>query len=304
MALVYEKPEETNLTPPSSDKTLQWITVLSAKHLDYRLSQKHGNWQLHVPAQQTKMAKAEIAAFEADEASRLDFMPAPLEEPSGKTIHTAHWTGFWCAYILTFFYIILGSFDSSRPLHVAGAMSRNELLQGEWWRSITALTLHSGFTHLVANSVFLFFVGQAVVRELGRGLGPALILTGGVLGNYLAASTASPYQRSVGASTACFAALGIISTLQAAHIYRRHLSWQRVWKRVWIPLAGGLAMLGLTGSSPGSDIAAHLFGFLAGVGLAVPAALTQSMRISSGMQWSLVALCALLLPLAWLLAST
>lgn len=34
--------------------------------------------------------------------------------------------------------------------------------------------------------------------------------------------------------------------------------------RAWLPLAGGLALLGFLGSSAHTDITAHLFGFLAG----------------------------------------
>lgn len=300
-----EASSEVTLTPTSAQQTLQWITVLSAKRLDYRLSQEQGRWLLHVPTQQARTAEMEIAAFEEDEAARFTPTPAPLAQPSRKTIQIAHWTGFWCAYVLVLCHVSLGAFDAANALHTAAAMSRNALLQGEWWRGITALTLHSGFTHLLANTIFLLFVGQAVIRELGRGLGPALILAGGVLGNYLAAYTASPYQRSVGASTACFAALGILSTLQAARHYRRYRSWNRVWRQAWIPIAAGIALLGLTGTSPGSDIGAHLFGFLAGICLALAPAIAQRHlpRISPGMQWALAALSALLLALAWALAA-
>jgi len=295
---------EATLRPPSSEKTLQWITVLSAKHLDYRLSQDHGRWTLHIPARLSASATAEIEAFEQDEAARLSTPPAPPEQPSRQMIRTAHWTAFWCAYTLVLFYIGLGPFDSTNALHNAGAMSRTELLQGEWWRSITALTLHGGLTHLLANTLFLLFVGQAVMRELGRGLGPTLILAGGILGNYLAAYTAPPYQRSVGASTACFAALGIISTLQAARLYRRYRSWQRVWRQAWIPIAAGIALLGLTGTSPGSDIGAHLFGFLCGAGIVIPAACrpTAIGKLTAAMQWSLAAIAVIVVPVAWMLA--
>jgi rhomboid protease GluP len=305
----HTKPEQASaatgehtIHPPSADKTLQWITVLSAVGLDYRLSRDHGIWHLHVPEDQAASATTEIEAFENDAG-----MTHPEQAPrhSKKTIRTAHWTAFWCAYAIVLAYLWFGPFNATSELHAAGAMSRTELSGGEWWRSITALTLHSGPVHLAANILFILFVGQAVVRELGRGLGPAMMLAGGVLGNILAAGTASPYQRSIGASTACFAALGIMSTLQAAHLYRRFRDWQQVWHQAWIPLAAGTALLGLTGTSQGSDLAAHLFGFVAGAILAIPAAIAQPAvnQISTAMQWSLVALTAMLPLLAWTLAA-
>jgi len=297
--------QEETLTPRSARQTLQWITVLAARQFAYRLSQQEGHWQLHIPAAQACQARNEIAAFEADEAARGSKPPPPPESVTRQTIESAHWTGFWCAYTLVILYLALGAFDAANPLHAAGALSRTELLQGQWWRAATALTLHSGFSHLLANVIFLFFIGQAVVRELGRGLGPSLILAGGICGNILAAYTASPYQRSVGASTACFAALGSISLLQAARIYRRHLSWPRIGRTIGLPLAAGIALLGITGTSPGSDMIAHLCGFLAGMALAIPAALTpaSTQKLSAGMQWALLGICPLALATAWTLAA-
>ena len=294
--------DEVTLRPPSAEKTLHWITVLSAAGLAYRLSHNDATWQLHIPAVLADKAEAEIRAFEKDESIRGT--PAVRPTQIKPVVPKATWTALWSAYVLILFYFGLGAFDAAHPLHLAAAMSRTELLQGEWWRSITALTLHSGLPHLFANAVFLVFIGQAVIRELGRGLGLILILVAGIAGNYLAALTAPPYVRSVGASTACFAALGIVSTLQAGHLYRRHHAWSPLWHQAWIPVAGGIALLGLTGTSPGSDLGAHLFGFLAGAILALPAALLPKavMGLSTAMQWALTIVTAVLLPLAWFMA--
>jgi len=293
---------ELTLTPSSADKTLHWIAVLSAAGLDYRLSCRHGVWQLHIPHEQARMATAEIDAFERDETAATPGVPPPRLTPAG-TRRMARWSAFWCAYGLVWFHLWLGAFDGSNPMHAAGAMSRTEWLKGDWWRSITALTLHSGLVHLAANTVFIYFVGQAVLGELGRGLGLALILAGAVLGNTLAVLFADSDYRSVGASTACFAALGVISILQAGTLYRRYRSWLQVRRRAWIPLASGLALLGITGTAPGSDIGAHLFGFMAGGMLALPIASRGGVRVSAAMQWALTALCAASVALAWLLAA-
>ncbi len=296
-----DEPTEQTVTPPSAEKTLQWITVLSAAGMAYRLSHEAGHWHLHLPAAQAAQAWAEIQAFEADEQHPAQPHTPPKVPIALGSGQTAYWTAFWAAYTLVILHLSLGAFDASNPLHVAGAMSRTALLQGEWWRSITALTLHSGFAHLMANVFFLFFVGQAVVRELGRGLGLAAIVMGGIAGNYVAALTAAPHQRSVGASTACFAALGILCVVQAGHLYRRFHSWRPVWRKTGIPIAAGIALLGLTGTSEGSDIAAHFFGFVCGLAIALPIAYRPHSiaNLSAAMQWALLTITASLLPLAW-----
>ncbi len=300
-----EESAEQSLTPPSADKTLQWITVLSAAGMDYRLSHEKGKWQLHIPARQAPQALAEIHAFEADEHH-----PARLPQPEGAPPlplarqQQATWTALWTTYALLLSYISLGSFDSASSLHMAAAMSRTPLFQGEWWRSITALTIHSGPPHLIANLVFLYFAGRAVMQELGHGFGLFLVLATGIAGNYMAAAVAPSYQRSVGASTACFSALGILCMIQAGQLYRRHHPWPHIWRRIGIPIAAGIALLGLTGTSPGSDIAAHLFGFSAGILLTIPFAFRKQglPAVSASMQWALISITAALPLLAWYLA--
>ena len=40
-------------------------------------------------------------------------------------------------------------------------------------------------------------------------------------------------------------------------------------KKAWLPLAGGLALLGFIGAGEHSDLTAHAFGFTAGIGLGI-----------------------------------
>jgi membrane associated rhomboid family serine protease len=76
--------------------------------------------------------------------------------------------------------------------------------------------------------------------------------------------TAGWYQKahlSIGASTAVFAAVGLSAALMFRIYKKRH---ERSW-RSWTPVAGGLALLGLMGAAPHTDLAAHLFGFVSGL---------------------------------------
>jgi membrane associated rhomboid family serine protease len=66
---------------------------------------------------------------------------------------------------------------------------------------------------------------------------------------------------SIGASTAVFGAIGILAAYQLSKKIK--IPGQRM--KAWLPFAGGLALLGLLGSSKNSDIMAHLFGFIAGI---------------------------------------
>jgi membrane associated rhomboid family serine protease len=67
--------------------------------------------------------------------------------------------------------------------------------------------------------------------------------------------------RSIGASTAVFAALG----LTAGFVWRAKLMSQERWSYRIAPIVGGLALLMYTGTGDeNTDIGAHLMGFVCG----------------------------------------
>jgi len=136
----------------------------------------------------------------------------------------------------------------------------------QWWRAVTALTLHADVVHLVSNLIsglgFAFFV----CRFFGAGAGWLLVLLSGIAGNVLNAVVYYPEPHySIGASTAVFGALGVLTGVgvwAAISAPDRRLSLPR-WL---IPFFGGLTLLGLFGVGDGNvDVAAHISGFLCGV---------------------------------------
>ena len=132
-------------------------------------------------------------------------------------------------------------------------------MDGQWWRLVTALTLHSGLVHLAGNLALGGIVVIFLCRELGSGLSWSLLLGTGIMGNLANAIAQSPDHRSVGASTAVFGAVGIFTAISMIQ-HRRHLL-----KRWLVPVAAGLALLALLGSEgKQTDLGAHLFGFAFG----------------------------------------
>src|SRR5262249_36491518 len=101
-----------------------------------------------------------------------------------------------------------------------GSAIAERIVAGEWWRAVTALTLHANAAHLLGNVSVGLVVTTAVCRLVGPGLGSALVLATGVAGNLLAAVVRRTASSSVGASTALFGAVGILSgraVVRAAH---------------------------------------------------------------------------------------
>src|SRR5690606_29475617 len=129
---------------------------------------------------------------------------------------------------------------------------------GEWWRAVTALTLHVDAPHLVANLVAGSWFGYLAGRRLGPGHAWAATVAMATAANLLEGYLGPVLHRSVGASTAVFAALGLI----AAHAWRERYPLRARWAVRWAPLVGGVLLLGWLGTEgEHTDVIAHVLGF-------------------------------------------
>ncbi len=138
------------------------------------------------------------------------------------------------------------------------------LERGEWWRVLTALTLHGDVLHLLSNLGFGALFGYPAARLFGPGVAWLLILVGGALAYGIDALLHPPTHHLLGASTAVFTALGLV----AAYGWRRHMQNWSPWMRRSAPLIGGIALLAFTGTGgENTDVLAHFIGFGVGSGI-------------------------------------
>ena len=106
--------------------------------------------------------------------------------------------------------------------------------------------------------------------------------------------------QSVGASTAVFTALG----LMAAHSWRTRLPLRLSWARRWAPLVAGAVLLGWLGTAgEGTDVVAHVMGFIVGCLFGATAGRPAVARILDRVPQSLAGTIALAsLAVAWAFA--
>jgi rhomboid protease GluP len=178
-----------------------------------------------------------------------------------------------------------------------GELDAGRVQAGEWWRAWTALTLHLDGPHLAANLLAGVWFGYLAATQMGAGSAWFLGVTGAAIANLLEGLFASPGHRSVGASTAVFAVLGAMS----AFSWRERFATPQRWARRWGPLIAGVILLGWTGTAgEGTDVIAHLGGFLVGAILGATVALPRLQPLLRGMPQWLPALATLgSLAIAW-----
>jgi membrane associated rhomboid family serine protease len=153
-------------------------------------------------------------------------------------------------------------FESARPaVRDAGVMDSIALVHGEWWRLFTAELLHADAMHLATNSIFgLLLLGLAMGRY-GTGVALLAAYLAGAVGNVVSWLLHERAIHGLGASGVVMGALGLLA-VQSVAILRQN---PRPLRLALGGLAGGVMLFVLLGLSPGTDIAAHLGGFVAGI---------------------------------------
>ena len=236
-----------------------WALVLDARSVPCRIHTGADGWQLLVPPDSLSTAYIELRLFEEENRNWPPPVPPvrPLAENTLATLSVL-------VLLATFHNIVqLDSsfFGYAVPDWIAiGTAQASRIRDGQWWRLITALTLHADLLHLLSTLAIGGVFVILLCRELGSGLAWCLLLGTGTLGNLVNAFVQSPTHSSVGASTAVFSAVGILAALRLVR-YRQHL--QGRWP---LPMAAALGLLALLGTEGrNTDVGAHLFGFFCGV---------------------------------------
>jgi rhomboid protease GluP len=270
----------------------EFSLMLEARGIDHEVRQDGSSWIVTVPPALAHRAYDEIDRYCAErKVSRS--APARVELFSGAAFGAV---GYGLILLFTAYCAGINLFGVD--WYSAGALDAGATR--EWWRALTALTLHVDQEHLLGNLLFGVVAGIAAGRLLGPGIAWASIVGAAAIANYTEMLMAPIDHHAVGASTAVFAALGLLSGLA----WRQRLTLrERRWYR-WAPLIAGISLLTLLGAGNAHvDVLGHALGFAFGVCagslyayLRLPRNRGRRLQIASGSG------AALLIGLAWLLA--
>ncbi|MCA1687314.1 MAG: rhomboid family intramembrane serine protease [Actinobacteria bacterium] len=140
-----------------------------------------------------------------------------------------------------------------------GALIPALVAQGEAWRLISSVFLHSGIAHLGFNMLSLYFLGSFTEEAFGRGRFFALYLLSGVSGGLAYLYFGAFNQPAVGASGAIF---GLLGGVLGYAMRRGTFSWQNPLIRQLLILLALNLYLGF--SIPNISNTAHLGGLAGG----------------------------------------
>ena len=256
-----------------------------------------------VEAAAQEQALRQLALYEQERVRR----PPPVEEALPPLENG--WRGAaGYALVLLSVPVAVAQGWSGTDLYAAGPLDPDAVRSGQWWRALTALTLHWDGPHLLGNLIAGALLGISAAQVWGSARAWLLIAIAAVGADLAEGLLDLGHYISAGASTAVFAALGLV----AAHAWRSRGGHARTLKD-WVPLIAGVALLGMFGAggqdpdsaqvSDTTDILAHALGFATGALLGIIAATARGARaIAAVPAWLAGILTPAAFGLAWLLA--
>ena len=266
--------------------------VLSSKNIRHRISRHtSATIDIYVPNAVLEKAKYQLDAFFRENKN----WPPPQILPE-KGSFPALLPTLIMAGSLAWFFKLTGPWNADSPWFKAGANNADAVLNSDqWYRVITALTLHADFTHMAGNCLIGAFLIYFFLQINGPGLGFLAIIISGATGNYINDILHGGDHVSVGFSTAVFGLIGMLA------MYRIVEQRQPFGLRMFVPFMAGAALLAMLGSSGArTDLGSHLFGLTAGLGVGMVLA---SQRIRSLRQSSFMQACCLIFATSILLFS-
>lgn len=235
----------------SGRQAMDWSLVLASQNIETTIEHSETGWELLVPVAEYEHALATLRQYQHENRhwrwQRQVFKGGLVFD----------WASLSWVILLFFFAWLNSPYD----LETKGILAFTAVAHGQWWRIFTAIWLHADVSHLAANAAIGFLLLGLTMGRFGTGVG--------LLASYLASAIANAAEcllhdesrRSLGASGMVMACLGLLAT-QSFFLWRAS-PYTR--KYLLGAITAGLMLFILLGVAPGTDIIAHLGGFISGL---------------------------------------
>ncbi len=242
-------------------KVHDYSLVLSSESIEHWLEQRRSRYLIVIHEDDQLRARQALRSYLKENRFRnRDYGDPPeLRWRASPLLFITIPAGAWFA---------VGLLPTGAWLERRGIAQAGQILDGDWWRCVTALTLHADEGHLAGNLVSGYFLMALLRARLPIGSMMLSLTLVAASANFLVAAASDPMRSSRGFSTVVFAALGLAAALETK--LSRPESWKEI--RRMGPLIAALFIAVFTGVGENADIKAHFFGFGLGAlwGLLLP----------------------------------
>lgn len=250
----------------SREQAYEWSLVLLSQGIESLAdSTPETGWHIELPPEDFGRALRILRQYKLENRLRR------IVQPSGTKLRF-DWSNTW------FFVLLLVVFALSEmpgsTLREWGRMDRARFLAGEWWRPLTAVSLHHDLPHLLSNvGIGMFFLGLAG-GVFGAARAILISLFSGIAANIAGCLFHPGGYLGLGASGVVMGALGLLTCDSILHRESTDTNLQRVSRG----LAAGVLLLVLLGFDPHptTDVLAHVIGFAFGLILGITTTLLSA----------------------------
>ena len=226
--------------------------VLLSQGITHRIERsEEGPFQIFVEPEKRRAAQFQIRLYHRENPPRDENPPLPLKF----TLHP-----LWVLAI-PIACTLLDFSDISIQMHNAGIADASKILRGEWWRTITAMTLHADSRHLASNLVSGFLALSLLHYRIPLAKLVPFLAVASAVANFFVALTVQTSFRSLGFSGFVFATIGCLAVIEFRLMPRE----THGMLRRFAPLCGAASLAVFLGLGENADILGHLYGFIAGL---------------------------------------
>ena len=225
--------------------------VLLSQGISHRLIRsEEGPFQIFILPEHEDRARLQLALYRKENPPKEENPPLPLSfslQP------------LWVLLAPTI--VTLIDFTDKINFTTPGISDASKVLKGEWWRSLTAQTLHGDMRHLASNLLCGYIVMNMITFRIPLLRLAPFIAIASAIANLCVSLTVQTNFRSLGFSTFVFAAIGCLSVIE----FRLMPKETHGLLRRFAPLSGAASLAVFLGLGENADILGHAYGFIAGL---------------------------------------
>ena len=246
-----EYPETVQVSEGTFRQVRDDSLVLLSQGIEHRLVRsEEGPFQIFVVPEMEGAARLQLELYHKENPPKEENPPIPLSfslQP------------LWV--LLAPILVTLLQFTDKINLHSEGVSDAAKVLKGEWWRSLTAQTLHGDARHLASNLLCGYIVMNMITFRIPLLRLVPFIAVAAAVANLCVSATVQTDFRSLGFSTFVFAAIGCLSVIE----FRLMPKESHGMLRRFAPLCGAASLAVFLGLGENADILGHAYGFVAGL---------------------------------------
>lgn len=226
--------------------------VLSSQSISHRIRRDdRGPYLLEVQTSDAERAEEQIALYKKENPEQKENPPLAIRFELSPLL---------VLLVPVAFTLLQFSRYGSRFYHT-GISDAEKILSGDWWRPVTALTLHGDAHHLVSNLVSGYIILNLLAFRMPLSRIAFPLAVASAIANFLVAATVQSDFRSLGFSTFVFCALGALCTVE----FRLLPKSSSTTLRRFAPLGAAFLLATFLGIGEHSDILAHFYGLVLGL---------------------------------------